>query len=704
MSVVAAVDTAYVFSRLLLSLCIVLVLGRGAAIVCRRIGLPVVIGELIVGVALGPSLLGLISPSLREDIFPADVLPFLNVVSQLGIVLFMFLVGLELDLDVVRKSGRRAVGISLTSIAVPFLLGVLVLGTWLHPAHDCVPVRDAAITVDADEVCEPSPGQVVDDGDVLGYREVERLGFSLFIGVSICGTAFAILARILAERKMFRIPLGLTLVACAAVDDIVAFTLLAVVLSVAAGASLTGVAQTLALLAIFTVVLFVVIRPLLRRFLLEPFQRAGRLLPEHLAVVFIGLFASAFYTHVIGVNTIIGAFLFGAAIPRHSEQSILDDIAERLDGISVTLLLPVFFVITGQNVRINELRSSDIVPALVIVLVASLGKFVGGSVSARISGVPRRQSLAVGTLMNTRGLAELVILQLGRSLGILDDRMFTMLVVMAVVTTTITPFILRIVYPDRWLARDIAEAERRRSSATTERVTVVVPHGTRVADDAAFTHAVDLAVAYGAARSSATVTLLQMVPNDEGFGAVAEVMSSMRAAQQRVEASGPVCQVIARGAVDLDAAVLAEVGRLAPDLVVLLDDHLAIPIADGGSDVAVVHAERSVIDLRDGLGVRTAGGNAEAAALELAARLALHRGTVLAVPDVSGRARRELGRLGVRTDAPTTTAVIADASTGAVDDVPTVLTVLPGHRDREPLRERLRTWEDVAPVVPLTTL
>ena len=180
----------------------------------------------------------------------------------------------------------------------------------------------------------------------------------------------------------------------------------------------------------------------------------------------------------------------------------------------------------------------------------------------------------------------------------------------------------------------------------------------------------------------------------------------MRAAQQRVESSGPVCQVIARGATDLDGAVLSELQRLAPDLVVLLDDHLAEGIAALGSDVAVVRPDHSVVDVRDGLGIRADGGNGQAAALELAARLALHRGVGLAVPEVSGRARRELERLGVGTDSPTATAVIAvrDAAVPTPTDPPVLVTILPGHRDREPLRERLKSWDDVAAVVPLTSL
>ena len=290
----------------------------------------------------------------------------------------MFIVGLEVDLDVVRRSGSRAVAISLTSIALPFALGFMLLGHLLYEDNSCVAV-EAVATADGSPPAEQcTSAEVRDKQDEVAAQTatadqdgkempkpvqgqpVDFLPFAMFLGVSMCGTAFPVLARILAERNMFRIPLGLLLVACAAIDDIVAFTLLALAAALANGGGVGEVLVMVVQLAIFTAVLFLVVRPILEKLVIGPYRRAGTLTLEQLGILFIGLLLSSLVTTKIGVHELIGAFLFGIAVPRRGVGNLFHDVAHRVEGVSLQLLLPVFFVIAGQGVNIAGLSLSDV--------------------------------------------------------------------------------------------------------------------------------------------------------------------------------------------------------------------------------------------------------------------------------------------------------------------------------------------------------
>ena len=399
------------FAQLLLCITIVLVLGRLVAILFRKINQPVVIGEILVGIALGPSLLGLMPGDLDELLFPASIQPYLKIVASLGLVLFMFIVGLEVDLDVVRRSGSRAVAISLTSIALPFALGFMLLGPLLHEDNSCVAV-EAVATADGSVPPEECTSEEVqekqqeladetadaeDDGKEVPKpvqgNSVDFIPFAMFLGVSMCGTAFPVLARILAERNMFRIPLGLLLVACAAIDDIVAFTLLAFAAALANGGGVGEVLLMVGQVALFAIVLFVVVRPILEKLVVGPYRRTGRLTLEHLGILFIGLLLSSLVTTMIGVHELIGAFLYGTAVPRRGAGNLFHDVAHRVEGVSLQMLLPVFFVVAGQGVDISGLSLSDVPTILLILLVACVGKIVGATGAARATGVPKRQAL-----------------------------------------------------------------------------------------------------------------------------------------------------------------------------------------------------------------------------------------------------------------------------------------------------------------------
>ena len=702
------------FASLLLCLVIVLVLGRLVAVLFRKIGQPVVIGEILVGIALGPSLLGLLPGDLDTTLFPESIRPYLKVVASLGLVLFMFIVGMEVDLDVVRRSGRRAVAISLTSIALPFALGFMLLGPLLHNDNSCVAV-EAVTTADgtvepADctsdeveakqkEIAEQTADAERDGKEVpkpVQGRAVDFGPFAMFLGVSMCGTAFPVLARILAERNMFKIPLGLLLIACAAIDDIVAFTLLALAAALANGGGAGEVVLMMGQVAVFAAVLFIVVRPILDKLVVGPYRRTGKLGLDHLGILFIGLLLSSFVTTKIGVHELIGAFLYGAAVPRRGASNLFHDVAGKVEGVSLQLLLPVFFVVAGQGVNIKGLRAADILPTVAIFAVAVVGKVVGATSAALATGVPRRQAFAVGTLMNTRGLTELVILQVARDANVINDRVYTMLVIMAVLTTAMAGPMLRWVYPNRWLQRDIAEAERKRTSAATDRIAVVVDQP----DDAV--RSVELAAAYAGGRETGAVTLLRFTPSGAGIGDLADQLGEMDALRAAAARAGVGVQVISRPAADPAAAIVAELERVAPAAVVLPPGmrDLAPAIRRSGADVLVVGGVPV-----DSAGVQVEGGSGsdDQAALEIGARLALFHGVPLHVRGGLGRrASQQLDRLGVdvRSDdagAPISTEPAADrAGVAAI--------VQPGDRDRVPLTESLDAWLDTTPVVPLSSI
>jgi Kef-type K+ transport system membrane component KefB len=415
---------AYVF----LDIAIILILARVVGALFRRIRQPAVIGEIVAGIALGPVLLGSIPLGadrvLGTTLFPPGARPSLGALANIGLILFMFIVGLELNLKLIKGNERLATGISLASVAFPFALGVP-LAMVLFPSHQV---------------------------------EASFLAFALFIGAAMSVTAFPVLARILSERSMHLIPLGVVALAAAAVDDVLAWSLLAVVTAVAEGTGQWRLFIMLVESLAFVGVMLFVVRPLLRR-LSNRFRSAGRLTPDVLAVVLVGLLLSSYVTSVIGIHAIFGAFMFGAVMPRE-DGAFLEAILRRIEQISVLLFLPVFFVTAGFNVRLEHLNRQALAELGLILLVACAGKFLGAAAAARLQGLPGRTSAAIGVLLNTRGLTELVILTVGLEKGVLDQELFTLLVIMAVVTTVMTEPLLRLIYPNRLIARDIAVAER----------------------------------------------------------------------------------------------------------------------------------------------------------------------------------------------------------------------------------------------------
>jgi Kef-type K+ transport system membrane component KefB len=392
--------------HVLLALVVILVLARLLGSLFRRLGQPPVIGEVIAGILLGPSLLGRVAPDAYAFLLPPTVAPFLQVIAQVGVILYMFLVGLELNPIHLRRSSHTALAISHASIVLPFLLGsALALG--LYP--------------------------------VLSTRDVPFTAFALFLGVSMSVTAFPVLARILGDRRIQTSPLGVMALTCAAVDDVTAWCLLAFVVSIAQARGESALV-TVGLTAAYIAFIFALLRPLLKR-ILPRLERATATSQDVLAFAFVLLLASALVTEAIGIHALFGAFLVGAVFPHDSR--LARELTQRLEGIVVVLLLPAFFAFSGMRTQIQLVNGAgEWLLCGVILLVACAGKFGGSALAARLSGFSWRDASALGILMNTRGLVELIVLNVGLDLGVISPKLFAMLVIMALVTTFATSPIL----------------------------------------------------------------------------------------------------------------------------------------------------------------------------------------------------------------------------------------------------------------------
>jgi len=389
---------------------IVIVAGaRALGVAFRRIGQPPVVGEVLAGILLGPSLLGWLWPAGAAALVPPDAAPALRVLADVGVVLFMFLVGLELDLGLLARRTRATVAVSHASIVVPFLLGSA-LALWLYP--------------------------------LVGTGDVPFVVFALFLGVAMSVTAFPVLARILQDLGIQRTELGAVALACAAVDDVTAWVLLALVVGVAQ-ASLDAAVRTLVLAAGYVLVLATVVRPLVARLVHRLDARED--VPESLvAGACVALLASAFVTESIGIHALFGAFALGALVPH--DARIAADLGRRLGDPVRILLLPAYFAFTGLRTQIGLLAGpTEWALAAAVVATASAGKFGGSYVAARLTGLPPRMAASLGVLLNTRGLMELVVLNIGLDLGVISPTLFAVMVVMALMTTlATTPIVERV--------------------------------------------------------------------------------------------------------------------------------------------------------------------------------------------------------------------------------------------------------------------
>ncbi|HEX7185801.1 MAG TPA: cation:proton antiporter [Thermoanaerobaculia bacterium] len=402
-------------SILLLQVIVIVAAARGLGRVFARIGQPPVIGEMLAGIFLGPSLLGMLAPGAQAFLFPASSMDPLKLLSQVGVILFMFVVGLELDIQHLRQKAHAAVLVSHVSILVPFFLGsvcALLLYGSLAPAG------------------------------------IPFSAFALFIGVAMSITAFPVLARIIEERRMSRSVLGNTAIACAAVDDVTAWCMLAMVVAIVKANGMGGAVLTITLSLLFIAAMLFVVRPRMARLIKDESPDQPRS-TGFLAAIFLFVVVSALITEAIGIHALFGAFLAGVCMPQDS--SLRKFLRERLESFSSVLLLPLFFAFTGLRTQVGLLndRWSWLV-CLGIIALAITGKLVGSMLAARWTGMSWADSFGLGALMNTRGLVELIVLNLGYDLGVLSPKIFAMLVLMALITTFMTGPLLNV---RAWLQR-----------------------------------------------------------------------------------------------------------------------------------------------------------------------------------------------------------------------------------------------------------
>jgi Kef-type K+ transport system membrane component KefB len=389
--------------RLLLQIIIIIAATRLLGSLFKKIGQPAVIGETVAGIMLGPSLLGILFPSAFHFLFPVESLPNLRFLSQIGLILFMFIVGMELDTKLLRKQAFEALIISHASIIIPFTLGIG-LSIFLYKSFA---------------------------GSQSGFYP-----FALFMGIAMSITAFPVLARIIRDRKLSETRLGILAISCAASDDVTAWCLLAILVAlIRSGSGMNGI-FVIAMVGAYAFMMLVPIRMILKR--IQAIHEKGKIgYNTMMAITFILLLFSSWCTEVIGIHALFGAFLAGIAIPKN--EGMQKRIIDRISDVSMVMLLPLFFVYTGLRTQAGILNTPALWLSFGLILVCAVaGKFGGSALVARALGQTWKDSLSIGALMNTRGLMELIVLNIGYDMGILSTEIFSMMVLMALLTTLMT--------------------------------------------------------------------------------------------------------------------------------------------------------------------------------------------------------------------------------------------------------------------------
>ncbi|HTS45119.1 MAG TPA: cation:proton antiporter [Puia sp.] len=399
---------------LLLQIIVIVLCTRVFGFLFHRINQPAVVGEIVAGIVLGPSLLGLLFPAISNFVFPASSLQNLRFLSQVGLILFMFVIGMEVDADIIRKQAYDAVIISHASIIIPYTLG-LGLSFFLY--------------------------------NQFAPPDISFLSFALFMGIAMSITAFPVLARIIQERGITKTKLGMMVITCAASDDVTAWCILAVLIAIVKAGSSISALFTIGLVVFYIAVMLFVMMPVLKN-LYSRYAEKKMMNRAMMPIVFIILLLSAYTTEVIGIHPLFGSFLAGVIMPQafNFRKTVID----KIEDVSVVLFLPLFFVFTGLRTQIGLLNQGYLWVACGWILVAAVsGKFVGSAFAAKVVGQSWKDSLSIGALMNTRGLMELIVLNIGYDLGILSPEIFSMMVLMALVTTFMTNPALNLI--NRWM-------------------------------------------------------------------------------------------------------------------------------------------------------------------------------------------------------------------------------------------------------------
>ena len=635
----------------LADLAIIILLARLLGMAAKRLGQPPVIGEIIAGILLGPTLF---DGKITATLFPTTLRQPLSALATLGVVMFMFAVGYLLDLRLIRGRERVAASVSVSSIILPLSLGVG-LGVWLasrHHVHHVLP-------------------------------------FALFVGTAMSVTAFPVLARILTDRGMHRTRIGGTALASAAIDDVLAWSLLAVVAAIA-GAG--GQPLRLLLAPVYAGVMFGLVRPLLRQ-LADVYQRRGRLTPNVLAATLAGLLLSSYATDWMGVKYIFGAFLFGVVMPREgaAAAALREEILNRLEQVSVLVLLPVFFVVSGLSVNLSSVGLSGLVELCLILLVAVVGKFAGAFAGARLAGVPGRSAGVLATLMNTRGLTGIVILSVGLQLHILDQSLYSLMIVMAIVTTMMAGPLLHFFYPGRFLVRDIAEADLAAlGTAAGHRILVLIEAPEPAAP------LVEVGAALAASREHSQLILSHLVADQHdtrlevGTGLGGELLGMARgtgelqALADRAAARGVPEVVPSRLTQEIAAELPGYLAAAAPDTIVLGPGGTSRETLAAQGAVRLVTVLRSLPEAPAAVAVLWTPGESGAAAVQVAAQLAVADRLKLVISPAGGRPAdlaAELTRDGIAASdgPPPARAIVVAAAADSSGDAH--LTVLAGSRE-----------------------
>ena len=381
----------------------IIIVARFFGWIFKKIGQPSVIGEIIAGIFLGPSVVGMYFPEFSSALFPIESLGNLQFLSQIGLILFMFVIGMELDLKVLKNKANEAVVISHASIVIPFALGIS-LAYFVY--YKFAP------------------------------QGVEFLSFSLFMGIAMSITAFPVLARIVQERGIHKTKLGSIVITCAAADDITAWCLLAAVIAIVKAGTVESSLYVIGLAVLYVLLMLFLVKPFFKR-VGDLYSNNENLSKPVVAIFFLTLIISSYLTEVIGIHALFGAFMTGVIMPDVSKFRNI--FIEKVEDVALILLLPLFFVFTGLRTQIGLINDSYLWKVTgFIILVAVVGKFLGSALAARFVGQNWKDSLTIGALMNTRGLMELVVLNIGYDLGVLTSEIFTMMVIMALVTTFMT--------------------------------------------------------------------------------------------------------------------------------------------------------------------------------------------------------------------------------------------------------------------------
>lgn len=422
---------------LLLQIIVIIAFARLFGFLFKKIGQPAVIGEIVAGIILGPSIIGAYFPGINHFLFPVASLATLSFLSQIGLILFMFIIGMELDLKAISKQAYGAVIISHASIIIPYTLG---MGLAYFIYRDYAP-----------------------EGTTF-------LSFALFMGIAMSITAFPVLARILKEKGLTRSKLGAMALTCAAADDLTAWCILAAVIALVKSGSSVSVLYTIGLAVIYVLVMLKLVRPFLER-LSHVYDMKEKKRTPIIALLFVILIASSYISSAIGVHALFGAFVAGVIMP--SSFSFRQIVIDKIEDVSIILLLPLFFVITGLRTEIGLLNEGHLwITFGWILLVAVAGKFGGSALAARMVGQSWKDSLSIGVLMNTRGLMQLIVLNIGYDLGILSPEIFAMMVLMALVTTFMTGPALDLI---NWLMPEKPEKNKTANTVKPDSETQTAP-------------------------------------------------------------------------------------------------------------------------------------------------------------------------------------------------------------------------------------